>query len=187
MSKESGTVLSNFRRMSLDLENALARLSIDGIFPRMGNPEMEDKVGMAMALITLDVPTRPGVYPGHLQWDTMRQTPIWFFHAYEAIMGGADGSVYAGDAKKMYETFCVTRSRWFAGFLMGAKRRMGVKRKQNEALTSKQLLGLLETAEEEWNQTNDKEVRKRLEEVASFACIGFCASLLLANIRVSRI
>ena len=186
-SKESGTVLSNFSRMSLDLENALGRLSIDGIFPRMGNPEMEDKMGMAMALITLDVSTRPGVYADHLQWDTMRQTPTWFFHAYEAIMGGADGSVYAGDAKKMYETSCVTRSRWFAGFLLGAKRRMGVKRKQNEALTSKQLLGLLAIAEEEWIRTNDEEVRKRLEEVASFTCIGFCASLRGEEISLTSI
>lgn len=51
-SRESSTVTGNFARMKLDLKNALPQLSIEGLFPPMGNPEMKDRVGMSMALIT---------------------------------------------------------------------------------------------------------------------------------------
>jgi hypothetical protein len=176
-SRETGTLVGNFKRMKLDLKKALPALSIGGLFPPMGNPELLDRVGMRMAIITLHSSLRPGKYADTLQWDTMRQTPTWYAHAHEAFTGGGDVSIFSADNKKMYETECVTRSRWFTAFLLGAKKRMGVTRKQNEALSSKQLLALLEVIEEDWRKTPEGSARKRLEEVAVFVCIGFSASL----------
>jgi hypothetical protein len=89
----------------------------------MDNPELKDRVGMSMALITLHSSLRPGKYSDTLQWDS----------THEAFTGGGDVSIFLADNKNMYETECVTRSRWFTAFLLGAKKRMGVIRKQNEA------------------------------------------------------
>jgi hypothetical protein len=176
-SRESGTVIGNFKRMKLDLGNALPALSIEGLFPPMGNPKLEDRVGMGMAIITLHSSLRRGKYTDTLQWDTMRQTPTWYTHAHEAFTGGGEVSIFSADNKKMYETECVTRSRWFTAFLLGAKKRMGVTRKQNEALMSSQLLALLEVIEEDWIASPEGPAKKRLEEVAAFVCIGFSGSL----------
>ncbi len=177
-SRERHTVEGNARRMRLDLKNALHELSIAELFPPMGNPEMEDRVGMGMAIITLHSSLRPGRHASHLQWDTMRRTPTWYAHAHEAIVGGDEATIFASDQKKMYATQVLTRCRWFTAFLLGAKKRMGVIRKQDEALTIKQLLLLLEIADEEWEAAKGHPVeRKRLEEIGSFVCIGFCASL----------
>ena len=61
---------------------------------------------------------------------------------------------------------------------MGAKKRMGMVRKQDEPLTLPQLLVFLEVVEEEWNDTQDSKEKKLLEEVASFVCIlGFACHL----------
>ena len=159
--------------MKLDLENALPGLSIEGLFPPMGNPKLRDRVGMSMAIITLHSSLRRGKYTDTLQWDTMRQTPTWYTHAYEAFTGGGEESIFSADSKKMYETEYVTRSRWFTAFLLGAKKRTEVTRKQNEALMSSQLLALLEVIEEDWVTSPEGPSKKSLEEVAAFVSIGF--------------
>ena len=188
-SKEAETVEKNFERMELDLKNALATLSISTgvIFEEMGNEEMKDKVGMGIALVTLIASLRKGINGKTIQWDTMRKTPGWYFHTWEASTGGEEVSVFAADNKKMYETDCKTRSRWFSAFLLGAKKRMGVIRKQNEALASKQLLAILEVAEESWLALPIGLERRKLEEVVAFVCIGFSASLRGEEISLTSI
>lgn len=186
-SKEKDTVEGNWRRMRLDLKNALPKLSVGPLFPKMGNPEVEDKVGMNIAVITLNTSLRPGKHAGNIQWDSMRKTPTWYAHAHQSIVGGEEESIYAADNKKMYATSCPTRSRWFSAFLLGAKKRMGVIRKQDEALTVKQLLALLDIAEQDWQAATDPAEKKRLEEVAAFICIGYCASLRGEEISLTSI
>jgi len=188
-SRETETVTQNFARMKRDLKDALTKLtlSLDSLFPEMGNPEMKDKVGMGLALITLNSSLRAGRNADTIQWDTMRKTPGWFFQVWEATTGGEEVSIFAADNKKMYETDCITRSRWFSAFMLGAKKRMGVVRKQNEALSSKQLLALLEIAEARWAELPEGPEKKRLEEVVAFICIGFSASLRGEEISLTSI
>lgn len=177
-SKEKDTVEGNAHRMRLDLKRAMARFSIAMLFPKMGNPKMEDRVGMRVALITLLTSLRKGKYTNHLQWDTMRKTGTWYKHAWEAITGQEEASsVFASDNRTMHATDCPTRGLWFKSFLLGAKKRMGMLRKQDEALTLPQLLVFLEIAEEEWSNSRDRKERKLLEEVVAFVCVGFCVSL----------
>ncbi len=64
---------------------------------------------------------------------------------------------------------------------------MGVIRKQNEALSSQQLLVLLEIAEARWRELPEGPEKKRLEEVAAFVCIGFSASLRGEEISLTSI
>uniref|UniRef100_A0A7S2LX02 Uncharacterized protein n=1 Tax=Skeletonema marinoi TaxID=267567 RepID=A0A7S2LX02_9STRA len=113
--------------MRLDLKNARKALSLGPLFPKMGNPRMEDKVGMGVALVTSHASLRPGknAWPWHLQWDSMRKTPTWANHAYKAIMGDEGGSIFSSDNKKMYLSEGSCESRWFSAFILGAKKRMG--------------------------------------------------------------
>lgn len=165
-------------RMRLDVRNARSALTLGPLFPKMGNPDMEDKVGMGIALVTLHSSLRKGKHANHLQWDSMRKTPTWANHAYEAIVGDEGGSIFASDNRKLYVADGSTRSRWFSSFILGAKRRMGIIRKQDEALTIAQLLLLLEVAEEMWREARQYPARRRrIEEVSAFVCIGFCALL----------
>eukprot|EP00984_Skeletonema_dohrnii_P012354 scaffold4996_cov82-Skeletonema_dohrnii-CCMP3373.AAC.1 len=66
-SKKKSTVEKNASRMQLDLKNAQKVLSFGPLFPKMGNPCMEDKVGMGVALVTSHTSLRPGKNAWHLQ------------------------------------------------------------------------------------------------------------------------
>ena len=57
------------------------------------------------------------------------------------------GAIYFSNDKKVYESTANTARRWFSRFMLGAKRRLGVGRRQEEALTVDQLLLIGEIAE----------------------------------------
>ena len=101
-SREESVVKGNFNRMRRDLEGAAKNLSVGNIFPAMGNPELEDKKGMGLAVIMLEASKRPGKYANHLQYDTMRKAGTWYMNAHEAIRGDNDGSVFAADNRTMH-------------------------------------------------------------------------------------
>ena len=64
------------------------------------------------------------------------------------------GAIYSANDKKLYESTAPTASRWFSRFILGAKRRMGVVRRQDEALTVNQLLFIGDISEEDWSKSN---------------------------------
>lgn len=175
-SREASTVSGNLNRLRLDLHLGGRLLSVRYVLPRMGSDTLEDRVGMGLAVYTLQASLRVGRYTNHLQWDSMRKTPTWYSNAFEAGEGFMGGSVYAKDEKKLYTTQCPSASRWFGRFMLGAKRRMGIIRRQNEALTVPQLLALLALAEEDWQKSKIEVERKEIEELCCFCVIGFCLS-----------
>ena len=177
-SRRPNTVEGNIRKMRLDVGKARDKMTIGPLFPKMGNPRMEDRVGMGIALVSLEASLRKGKYAPTLQHETIRKTVTWANHAHKACTGGAGGSIFTSDNKKMYLSDGPGESRWFSAFLLGLKRRIGVIRKQDEPLSIDQLLVALEIAEEIWMESADFPARrKRIEEVGAFMCIGFCASL----------
>ena len=68
-------------------------------------------------------------------------------------------------------------SKWFPRFMLGAKQRMGIIRKQNEALTVEQMMGCLQIAEDDLEKARTEGERKMIEELCCFVIIGFCVSL----------
>ena len=62
------------------------------------------------------------------------------------------GAIYSDNDKKVYNSTDPTASRWFARFMLGEKRRMGVVRRQDEATTVDQLMLIVEIAEEDWSK-----------------------------------
>ena len=77
----------------------------------------------------------------------------------------------------MYESTSPTAGRWFSIFMMGAKRIMGVVRRQDKALTFNQLLLIGDIAEEDWSKSNSEKEKKELESTTAFATIALCVSL----------
>ena len=176
-SRSKGTVRATFNRMRKDCQDASEVLSLGHIFPEMGNSEMIDRDGMSLAIILLHTSLRKGSYTDHLQFDTVRKTVSWAWQAWTAIERGEDGTVFASDDKTMHVCESPTRSKWFQRFVLGVKRRMGVIRKQDEAITSEQMKALLEVGEELWKKATTVREKRKIANTITFAVIGFCASL----------
>ena len=60
---------------------------------------------------------------------------------------------------------------------MGEKRRTGVARRQDDALTVNQLLLIGDITEKDWLKSNSEEENKELESTIAFTTIFFCMSL----------
>ena len=176
-SRETSTVSGNFRRLQRDYNDSMEVFSIKKPMPVIGTNEVKDRVGMRITLMTLNSSLRIGRYLDTIQWDTMRKTPTWWTNAFEAGEEYGEGAIYSSNDKKVYESTAPTASRWFARFMLGAKRRMGVVRKQDEALTVEQLLAVCEIAEDDWRKSKSEAEKKDIESVISFMIIGFCISL----------
>ena len=176
-SRAASTVESNMRRLALDYTMGSAVLSVAQPLPRLGNPNIEDRVGLGVALYTLQTSLRQGRYANHLQWDAMRKTPTWYRSAFDAGSEYSNQAVFANDDKKVYLTTCPASGKWFSRFILGAKLRMGVVRRQNEALTATMVLAIVNLAELDWNRSGCEIERKEIEEVVTFMLLSFCAAL----------
>ena len=176
-SREASTVSGNLNRLRRDYDDTKASLSIAEPLPVLGRDDVSDRVGMGVAVSTLNASLRKGKYAGHLQYDSMRKTPTAYNNAYEAGEEFGTGAVFSNQDKKSYETHAPTGNRWFTRFMLGAKRRMGVIRKQDEALTVEQLLGVAELAEMDWQKSKCESEKKEIESMMAFVVIGFCLSL----------
>ena len=126
---------------------------------------------MGMALFTLQASLRKGRYSQqHLQWDSMRKTPTWYVNTYEARTGYRTDAmmVMVQGEKKMFVSDCAVSGKWFSRFMWGAKLRMGVIRRQNEALSALMVLAIVIIADEDWEGTYDEILRKQIDEVITF-------------------
>ena len=176
-SRETSTVSNNLSRLKLDYRDAMQVFSFEDPLPRLGHDDVKDRVGMKCAIMTLNASLRKGKYTGNLQWASMRKTPTWFENVFGAGEMSPELSVFASDEKKLYASDSPLASKWFPRFMLGAKRRMGVMRKQDEALTVDQLLGILEIMEKDWRSSTCEEEKKDIEEIAAFVVISFCVAL----------
>ena len=176
-SREPDTVKANWNRMNKDVKDAMETLSLGHIFPRMGDSDLEDKCGMVFALIMLRASLRPGKYADHLQFDSVRKTVSWAMNAWSAISQGEDGTLFAADDRTLFSSESPTRTAWFQRFVLGMKRRMGVVRKQDEALSSAQMLALQEVGDWLWQRAADDRERKEIANIMACVVVGFCASL----------
>ena len=176
-SRETSTVSANLTRLRRDYTDAMEVLSLGDPLPILGTNDLEDRVGMACACITLNASNRVGRHQRTIQWDTMRKTPTWYSNAYEAGEGYGTEAIYSNNDKKVYASSAPTASRWFPRFMLGTKRRMGVCRKQNEAITVNQVMAVCEIAERDWSLSQSSAERKHIEEVVTFMVVGFCISL----------
>jgi hypothetical protein len=124
--QEPNTVTSNWSRSKRDFDMALNHLSFDHrtILPVLGNPMVEDRVGLCMALTTVLASLRPGKNAAMVQFDTIQKTQTWYANAYNAGENFSCETLVGLDQKKQYVSTGHTYGKWFARFLRGARLRM---------------------------------------------------------------
>ncbi len=162
-----------------DYDMAMKNLSLDHktILPVLGTPTVGDRVGLGVALTMLLALLRLGRHGSNEQFDTIRKTQTWYANAYDAGENFSCKTVVGLDQKKQYISTGHTFGKWFARFMRGARLRMGVVRRQNEALMSKLVLGVCTEAEKAWVQARSDFRRMEMEDAVCFMLIAFGAGL----------
>ena len=177
-SRSPRTVRANLNRLVTYFQSADFSFGLPNYLPQLGWPVVEDRVGMVIALVTLNASLRPGKYANHLQYDTMRKTPTWYRNVHTAGIGYNVDTLYAQDEKRVHATSCVTSGEWFVRFKLGAKYRMCQIRQQNEAFTSEIIHALDDVAQDLWDNSLDEAKRKKIEELMAFVIMTYCGNLL---------
>jgi len=188
-SRETSTVEGNLSRARLDYDSTQAAFDFPSPVPILGRDEVGDVCGMRVAMQTLHVSLRKGKYDKTLQIDTVRGTRTWNNNAHRAGEGAFNqGSTLASNYRGvMYVTEGPVHTEWFHRFEEGYKRRMGIIKKQNEALMVHQLLVIAIIAEEDWSSTTDEDTKRDIENVMAFVIIGFMVTLRGEEVPLARI
>ena len=133
---------------------------------------------MAIAVTTVCTSLRPGKNSAHVQFETMRKTRTWLSNAHDAGREYSCETVLGFDNAKQYVTSGKTDGKWFDRFMRGARLRMGMVRKQNEALTSELALAVCHEAEQIWGLPSTPEVTwSVLENTVGFMLTAMCGGL----------
>ncbi len=177
--REPHTVSSNRSRTRADYQMVMNNLSIlpETLLPHLGNAELRDRVGMGAALATLVISLRVGRNSTNIQWDTMRKTRTWISNAHDAGQEYSCESVVGLDRAKQYVTSSHTFGKWYGHFMRGAWLRMGMIRKQNEALTSLVALAVCKVAESKWHSSSNEETRETFKDTVCFMLAAMGAGL----------
>ena len=178
--REPHTVSTNWSRAKADYEMTMRYLSIrpETLLPQLGSEILRDRVGMAEALATLTTSLRPGRNSTNIQWDTVRKTRTWLNNAHDAGREYSCETVVGVDRAKQYVTTSHTAGKWFGRFMKGALLRMGMIRKQNEALTLDLAMAVCAAVEECWHTVGMvEEAKEALEDVICFMLAAFGAGL----------
>jgi hypothetical protein len=77
------------------------------------------------------------------------------------------------DRAKQYVTSGHISGKWFSRFMRGARLKMGMIRKQNEALTSVLAMAVWEAAEARWSLATEEGVKEELEDTICFMLAAF--------------
>jgi hypothetical protein len=101
---------------------------------------------MAEALVMLATSLRSGRNSTNIQWDA-HKTRTWLNNAHDTGQEYTCKTVVGMDRAKQYITSGHTFGKWFGRFMKGARMRMGMIRKQNEALTSALVMAVCAVAE----------------------------------------
>ena len=81
------------------------------------------------------------------------------------------------DRAKQYVTTGHTSGKWFGRFMKGSRMRMGMIRRQNEALTSALAMAVCAEAETRWHSPIGDNAREELEDTVVFMLAAFGAGL----------
>jgi hypothetical protein len=177
--REPDTVAGNWARSKRDYDMATNHLSLrtQSLLPLLGNPKVEDRLGMGVAILTVVTSLRAGVNSANIQYDTMRKTPTWYGNGFDAGSRYTCDTVIGLDQKKQYLSSGHTCGKWLCRFMKGARLRMGMVRQQNEALTSVLVLGMCRVAEGDWKNAVGTDRQVEIEDTVCFTLLAFGAGL----------
>jgi hypothetical protein len=177
--RESHTVATNWARAKADYEMAMRQLSVlpERLLPRLGSKEVRERVGMSEALVTFPTSLRYGRNSKHIQYDTMKKMRTWLNNAHDAEQEYSCETVVGLDRARQYVTTGHTLGKWFGRFMRGSRMRMGMIRRQNEALTLALVMVVCAEAETRWHLPIGDNAREELEDTVVFMLATFGAGL----------
>jgi hypothetical protein len=170
---EPHTLASIRSRIKADYGMVMGSLSVlpEMLLPQLGCTKVKDRVGMAAALTTLVMSLRAGRNSANIQWDTKRKTRTWVSNVHNAGQEYSCEMVVGLDRTKQYVTSSHTFGKWFSHFMHGARLRMGMIKKQNEAPTSALAVAVCRVAEAKWLETNEEATKEELEDTVCFMLV----------------
>ena len=177
--RATSTVLANWNRSAKDYYETVRDMGMSGdeFLPELGWPYLEDRVGMRVAVQTLNASLRPGKYANHLQYDAMRRTPTWWNSAYTSGTQYNQGAMFAKDERKVTATTSPVMGEWFTRFKRGAKLRMGQIRRQNSPFTSPLILALDKVCQAVWETSRSEPEKRDIEDLMCFVLMEYCGDL----------
>ena len=160
--------------MGADIARSLGFLN--KIYKPMGPFPLEDTLGMAAAIVTLQSSLKPGIHDKTVQYGTVRKLRSSISNIYHASVAGQGNVVMAKDTKKLTVTKCPTYGVWYERFMRGMHKRMGEIVKPDRALSLDILLEIMNILENAWS-TVEEENKYKLAEEGSFYLIGYLCAL----------
>ncbi len=179
--REPDTVAGNWARSKRDYVTAMNHLSLrtQSLLPLLGNPKVEDRLGMGVAILMVVTSLRAGVNSTNIQYNTMQKTPTWYGNGFDAGSRYTCDTVIGLDQKKQYLSSGHTFGKWFSRFMKmkGVRLRMGMVHRQNEALTSGLVLGICRVAKGDWRNVVGTDRQVEIEDRVCFTLLAFGAGL----------
>jgi hypothetical protein len=120
-------------------------------FKDKGPFPVKDSFGMLAAIIILQLSLKPRKDDTHLQFRSIRKFRSAVSNVYHMPIEGLKATVMAKDTTKLMVTECPKYGTWFKKFMTGCHKRMGETVRPDRALSSSNLVEILNIMEEEWD------------------------------------
>eukprot|EP00956_Cyclotella_meneghiniana_P037677 scaffold142780_cov38-Cyclotella_meneghiniana.AAC.1 len=177
--RATSTVTANLKRASRDTLEGSFRTPMRGdeMVPLLGWGQLEDRVGMAPAILSLVASLRPGLYAEHLQVASVRKTRSWYSNAYRAGAGYQRDTIYSRGSNFVVATTSPTDGPWFTNFMKGLKLRQGEVVMQDHPFTSPIVLALDKVCELYWTRVLSIQDKTDVEDFMVYVLMEFCGDL----------
>ena len=136
--------------------------------------------GLGAALCLLHDSLSPGRHEATMKYAAVRKVRTVFSNVWTAsALGNSDASIWLTDYKRRtVSTQSPTASEWFTRFSTGLKNRMGIRVKQDAAISIEVMLELERRLNEKFLRLEGESAEKtELVKAACFANLSYCASL----------
>ena len=179
--RETSTVHSNLASVKLALKS-IDKFALRSALPAMGPFPLEDTLGMAQAIITLDRSLAKGKYERFVQWSTTRKVMSAMNNLSQAACEGLGESIGAYENKKIWFSKAVGHNFFISRFKEGLHRRVGEVVRPDEPITIEILKHILRALDEQWETEKSKRTpdSNRLQDIATAGAwytIGFSVAL----------
>lgn len=178
-SREVGTVKNTQREyLKIKIKADILGIPSEGIFPEMGPHPLEDKQGMALAVIMLLRSLDAGKNEPTIQFSTTQKMKTAYANVWRSSLKGGDGAVISRDTVKLFITTCPTHGDWFERFTKGMHARMGDKVVQDLSITIEQMHALMARYDTRWsNARGNRALQSGALFPALFSLVSFCCAL----------
>ena len=174
--RETSTVTSN-KREAVQISKNAKYYQFPSTTKLMGPFPLEDRCGMRAAVCVLHRSLDPGRYAEFVQFDTFRKVRLTLTNISQARVNGLNESIRAYERNKLWITEVETHSFWFARFMTGILRRVGVDKQQDEVITIDVLHACQKILEVEWRKADTLAYKRVVAESGAWLIGGFCTGL----------